>query len=237
MIVHDAHCHLDSLTNIDATQNLAVAAILPNDIIKLSEIRKDYPNIKIGIGLHPWYINPNYNLELLEKDLTGLIEKYQPDFIGECGLDKLKPHYKLQKSITELHCKLAQRYALPIVLHCVRSYNELLQILTKYPVNKGLLHAYNANNDTAKQLAKKNIYLGIGSILMNENSQIYKSIVNTPLQQLVIESDAPYMALDKISNSSSEDCRIYFNQLCNLKKISSTDAVELINRNWTNLYS
>jgi TatD DNase family protein len=233
----DAHCHLDAIINAHPEQKLAVAAIKPLDILKLSDARANNQNIKIGVGLHPWYVDTDINLVNFKVELEELIIKYKPDFIGECGLDKLKPNFDLQIEICKLHCELAIKYNLPIVFHCVRSYNELLQLLAEYQVPKGLVHAFNGNNEMAKQFWKKNIYLGIGSNLMNEQSQLYKSIARMPIEQLITESDAPYMPYAEQEISTPQNCMIYLEKICELKSINPTETIGLINQNWTKLYS
>ena len=233
----DAHCHIEAISSANSMQKLAVCSINLQDIKELYEIRKNNPNIKIGIGLHPWQVTNNINLTEFSSKLMKLIEQYQPDFIGECGLDKLKPNFAKQVEICALHCQLAKQFKLPIVFHCVRSYNELLQIITQHPIIKGLLHAFNANNQIAKQLYKKSISLGVGSLILASTSQLRKSITKIPLAQILIESDAPYMPYANNTTSSAQDCLVYFNELCKIKSINSTAAIEIINQNWISLYA
>lgn len=236
--VYDAHCHLESLNDVSLEQRfLAVAATSLEDSIKLAKYRQSNSQAKIGIGIHPWYIDPNSTLTSITEKLEAAILEYQPDFIGETGLDKLKPEFDLQQEIFYIHLQLAQKYNLPLVIHCVRAYNELLAILSKFTALRGMVHAYNANSETAKQLAKKNMLLGVGSIILNENSQLSKSIAKIPLEQLLIESDAPYMPYGAKEFSSSEDCILYVKQLAENKKTNLTEIISKVNQNFITLFS
>jgi TatD DNase family protein len=239
MYVYDAHCHLESLKDKSTKPRiLAVAATELNDGLKLARYRQNNPLAKIGIGVHPWYIQSNLlTLDLITEKLETAILKYQPDFIGETGLDKLKPEFDLQQEIFHIHLQLAQKYNLPVVIHCVRAYNELLAILSKFTSLRGMVHAYNANSETAKQLAKKNMLLGIGSIILNESSQLSKSIEKIPLEQLLIESDAPYMPYGAKKFSSSGDCILYAKQLAENKKINLTEIISKVNQNFITLFN
>lgn len=235
--VYDAHCHLESLNDVSEQRFLAVAASSLEDSSKLTTYRQSNCQAKIGIGIHPWYISPNSTLASITEKLETAILEYQPNFIGETGLDKLKPEFTLQQEVFYIHLQLAQKYNLPLVIHCVRAYNELLAILSKFTTLRGMVHAYNANSQTAKQLAKKNMLLGIGSIILNENSQLSKSIENIPLEQLLIESDAPYMPYGTKEFSSSEDCILYAKELAKNKKTNLTEIISKVNQNFITLYS
>ncbi len=235
--IYDAHCHLESLKDKSESRILAVAATELKEAHALSQYRQSNPQAKIGIGIHPWYISPNSTLTSITEKLEAAILEYQPDFIGETGLDKLKPEFDLQQEIFYIHLQLAQKYNLPLVIHCVRAYNELLAILSKFTTLRGMVHAYNANSETAKQLAKKDMLLGIGSIILNENSQLSKSIEKIPLEQLLIESDAPYMPYGAKEFSSSEDCILYAKQLAKNKKINLTEIISKVNQNFTTLFN
>lgn len=238
MIVYDGHCHLDAATLIDNPHNIAVAAITPEDIASLYKYKLELnPLAKIGIGLHPWKITNNTSIFTLDDNLQHYIEKYQPNFIGECGLDKLRDNFNLQLQVCELHCALAIKYNLPIVFHCVRAYNELLEIIKKYPKLYGIVHGFNANNNIARQFIKKNFKLGIGSIIFNQNSQLYKSINHFPLDSVIIESDAPYMPILGMHKSSISDCKIYATKLAAIKHMEASEVINQINQNWSNIFS
>ena len=56
----------------------------------------------------------------------------------------------------------------------MRAYNELLAVLSKFTTLRGMVHAYNANSETAKQLAKEKYAIGNWSIILNKNSQLSK---------------------------------------------------------------
>lgn len=234
-MLYDAHCHLDAAKFILKPARLAVASIELNDIQALQNYKQINNLAKIGAGLHPWHVE-NIETTTFKNKLKQLIEKYHPDFIGECGLDLLKPYIEQQITICEIHCELAIEYNLPIIFHCVRAYNQLLQIIAKYPKLCGMVHGFNANSETTRQFAKKNISIGIGSLIMNPNSQISKSIIHIPVEQILIESDSPYMPLSNHEISTPDDCLIYAQKLAELTKKSPDEIITKVNLNWTNLF-
>ncbi len=236
--IFDAHCHLGALNEKTADFPRAVAAITPADFMTLVSLRQQKPQIKIGFGVHPWAVSEYPDLMLLEQLLREQIEQSRPDFIGECGLDLLKDNFEYQQAVFELHLRLAGEYHKPVVIHCVRAYNQLLMLLAKAQLRVPLLvHAYNGNSELARQLIKKGAYLGIGSIIMNANSQLLKSIMRIPLDNILIESDAPYMPISTKELSSSDDCEIYLQQLVRLLKQDVETTRVLINRNWSSVFA
>lgn len=232
---YDAHCHLDAVKLILKPARLAVASIQLNDIQALQNYKQINKLAKIGAGLHPWYIE-NIDTTTFKNKLKQLIETYHPDFIGECGLDLLKPNIEQQITICKIHCELAIEYDLPIIFHCVRAYNQLLQVIAKYPKLHGMVHGFNANYKTTQQFAKKNISIGIGSLIMNPNSQISKSIMHIPVEQILIESDSPYVPLSNREISTPDDCIIYAQKLAELTQKSLNEIITKANLNWTNLF-
>lgn len=237
MIVYDAHCHLEAVRQINSPRPLAVAAVNLQDIIKLDKYRQQNNLAKIGIGIHPWFIDPEVELINYQQQLIAIIETYQPDFIGECGLDYNKPHFESQQLLCELHCQLAQHYQLPIIFHCVRAYNQLLQIIARFPTLKGMLHGFNSNSEMARQLAKKNISLGIGSLVTNPNTQIYKSVTKLPLEFILVESDSPFMPMTGQEYSTPDDCLTYATAIANQQQKTQQEITCRVNANWIKLFS
>lgn len=235
-LLYDAHCHLEQIITNESTHR-AIAAVTKNDWSKLVAYRELQPNVKIGFGIHPWHVDSGSSTNELEELLRAQIQLHQPNFIGETGLDALKPDLNLQIEYLNIHLKLAQEFNLPIVLHCVRAHNQLLQVLGSYPHIRGMVHAYNGNADNAKQYRRKNMQLGIGSTILNTTSQLCKSISHIPLEQILIESDAPYMPQVHQLTSSSDDCIIYATELAHRQQKKLTEVISEVNQNWLHLFS
>lgn len=237
MLIYDSHCHLAALTHNQLAFRVAVPAIIPSDMPKLVAYRAQNHLAKIGCGLHPWYLASVPPTWLNLNQLRQLVNQYRPDFIGETGLDKFKPGFDLQLYSLRLHLHLAQELDMPIVIHCVRAYSELLQLLSEFPNIKGIVHAFNGNRELAKQLLRKNMFLGVGSIILNPNSQLHKSIAGISGAQLLLESDAPFMpALNKIT-STSDDCWLYAQRLAQLSTKKIFDIADEVNYNWLKLFN
>ena len=238
MLIYDSHCHLMAI-NADPRQfKIALPAITLADSLELSNYRKGNPLAKIGCGIHPWHLSTiSSRLSELKLTITEQIDQFSPDFIGETGLDALKPEFALQLKVFELHLELAEQFGLPIVMHCVRAYPQLLNLLAKFPNVRGVLHAFNGSIQFAHQLISQQIYLGIGSIILQPTSMLAKSVADLPLEQLLLESDAPYMAALGKARSSFADCLIYAQRLAQLRQISLMQVIRQVNSNWEVLFA
>ena len=140
------------------------------------------------IGIHPWSVAKCDIDKALEKIKT-LCRDSHCLAIGEIGLDKLKPHFDLQLSVFELQIKLARELDKPIVIHAIRSYNEILQLRKKYPDGAWAIHGFNGSTETARQLADKNIFLSIGALLLKPGTKIAKTFPHLPPERIFLETD------------------------------------------------
>ena len=238
MFVADSHCHLESLTLLPYTypQLICIPSITLDDANELHQYRKNHNNAKIGIGLHPWFIDAVSNKEELQQKLEASIEKYKPDFIGECGLDYYKPNVNMQLEYLKVHLATANKYDLPIILHCVKAYADMIQLLKEFQPRRGIIHAFNGSHEIACELIKQNMFLGIGSIITKPNNKLFDVIANIPLAKLVIESDAPFMPIYGETKFSPYSTFLYAQILALSKNINLIDCIKQVNNNLTKLF-
>lgn len=139
-----------------------------------------------SIGVHPWdaELNNDFFVSELEHFLT------QPNClaIGECGLDKLiTTPLDIQKKVFEQQLQLAIKYNKPVIIHCVKAFDELIEICKPYfnciPL---IIHGFNKSETLAKQLIDKGFYLSLHhNILLKSDFNIQ----GLPLTKLFFETD------------------------------------------------
>lgn len=237
MLVHDSHCHLDYIQqlNIHDTQALIPGVTLDNNT-QLAKLRADHSVYKIGFGIHPWFIDPLLGIDKLMYTLEDDIKHLKPDCIGEIGIDYNKPYLDLQKELFTRQLELAKRYNLPIIIHSVKAYSDILGILKKLKINRGIIHGFNANAIIAHEFTKLGFLLGIGS-LISQDSRIKQCIAEIPLEYLVIESDAPFMPLHGQTVSASSDTFLYAQLTAKQLDINLIDLISQSNLNLLNLFT
>ena len=227
MFCYDSLCHLES--KITPKKLTLVTTTSINNISRLVELRTKYPQAKIGFGIHPWFVNKN-NIEELEI----LITQFKPDFIGEIGLDYLQPHHDLQQQIFSTQLDLAKQFNLPVIIHTVRAYNDVLAILKKHN-SRGIIHGFNAQYPIAQEFIKLGFILGIGSNI-SKNTKISQSLKDIEINKLVFESDAPFMPGFNKTLSFSDDTFLYAQIAAKKLDINLIDLIEQSNKNLLNLF-
>ncbi len=146
-------------------------------------------NQKYSLGIHPWFISAiETQLDFLETQLK--LNDKNLLLIGECGLDKIKgADFEIQKEVFIQQIRLSEKYKKPLIIHCVKAYNELLEIHKKEkPYQPWVIHGFNKNSKLAQQLIASGIYLSFGvSILKSIKQQ--EAIKNIPISKLFLETD------------------------------------------------
>ena len=163
----------------------------------MHDLESKFPNrVFCMIGLHPCYVDKNFELEIeFVKDQIKL-NTYKA--IGEIGIDLFheKKYFKQQIIAFEEQIKLAIEYDLPIIIHSRESFDEILEVLKKYKSDKlrGIFHCFTGNEDQAKKIIDLNFFLGIGGVVTFKNGKISEFLGSIPLDRIVLETDSPYLA-------------------------------------------
>lgn len=155
-----------------------------------------------SIGIHPWYpLSSFYSWD----DVVKIARLPQIIAIGECGLDKNTPDsLDIQTAIFKKHIELAGELNKPLIIHCVKAYNELITIKrnTKSSV-PWIIHSFNGSGQLLKNLMDENFYFSLGHMLFNPNSGIYKIAPNIPLNRLFLETDESVIPIEEIYDQFS----------------------------------
>ncbi len=146
-----------------------------------------------SVGLHPWFLKTpeenNQQLNFVEDAL-----EFDPVlFVGECGLDKLRPGFEEQKRVFEAQAFMAEEFKKNLIIHCVKSYNEVLELHDKlHPETDWILHGYSGGVEMTKQLEKRGILFSFGAALLKSGSKAIDSFKYLPLEKLFFETDEFY---------------------------------------------
>lgn len=146
------------------------------------------------MGLHPCSVKEDYAREL------ALVEHYlqQRRFIaiGEIGLDFYWDKTFTEEQFTAFHRQvaLAKQYGLPVVIHSRNATDECIEVVRQYPGLQGVFHCFSGNEVQARQLMEMGFYLGIGGVVTFKNSGLDKVVQAVGLSNVILETDAPYLA-------------------------------------------
>ncbi len=213
----DSHCHFDFADfdqdretvwrecNAQGIQYLMIPGVAPDQWLTAAKIAKANENIFVGVGLHPWWIDKEINgdeihayLPVLWQQLTHCLQLRHCLAIGECGLDALiETPLAVQQSVLDVHVKLAHKKSLPLILHCRKNHNELIQQLKDYRLDAGgVIHGFSGSYELAMQYWAMGFRLGIGGTITYERAnKTRQAVTQLPLESIVLETDAPDMPL------------------------------------------
>lgn len=210
----DIHTHqflkkesIISIQSFSVTQNLLA---LPIDEL-------------ISVGLHPWDASVE-NFEQQFKRLVNFAKQVNVKMIGECGLDKIKgAKLKDQIWILEQQIALAESLNKPLILHCVKSFSELIEIKARLKVKVPMIiHGFNKSQESGRQLLDKGFILSFGKAILNSNSGAAKLVVST--DHFFLETDDAETPIEEIYKAAA-----------NLKKCSIDELKARIFADWNKL--
>ncbi len=151
---------------------------------------------RMMIGVHPESVNENYTEELIfiENELKHNLKSYVG--IGEIGIDLYWDDSFLveQKIVLQQQLQWSIDYNLPVCIHQRNSLKEIMEILDDFSENlRGVFHCFTGSIDEAIQIVERGFYLGIGGVITFKNSKLPETIKKIGLENLVLETDAPYL--------------------------------------------
>lgn len=158
------------------------------------ELANKYDYIYAACGIHPEEADtvPENHIEILKNLTTN--EKCVA--IGEIGLDYYwrQDTKEKQKELFENQILLSKELDLPIIVHDREAHGDTLEILKKHKP-KGVLHCFSGSPETAEEILKLGMYIGLGGALTFKNARKAVEVAQMlPLDRLLLETDCPYMA-------------------------------------------
>ncbi|MBN2213406.1 MAG: TatD family hydrolase [Bacteroidales bacterium] len=191
----DIHVH----KHYEDNKSVLLINLFPTDADKINPARF------YSIGLHPWYVNQ----ETLTKDLGTIVQALSNSnvlAIGEAGLDKnIEVPYIDQLKAFEQQLDIAEKYKKPVIIHCVKAYDDILSIRKKSNQSiPWIIHWFNASEQIAVELVKKNCYLSFGKMLFKENSRAFRVFMNLSLNKVFFETDDTGISISQVYSKAAQ---------------------------------
>jgi len=236
MIWVDTHCHLDVSPLCDDVDGVVARsrAAGVETIIAVSYDLQSWsavtqlarrPGVLAAIGLHPWKAD-----EPLEKTaLIAALQRAKAVAVGEIGLDSKVPVPRdRQVDVLRLQLDVARELDLPVLLHCRGAFEEMLALLEDYrPWLRGIIHAFSRGPDLAQRFAELGLYVAFGGAITQPNAHRAQACAKSlPLELIVVETDAPSIALQGIAAEKVEPAHTATigHELARLRGISPDEA-------------
>ncbi len=250
----DTHTHL-YLPDFDADRDEVVNRAVGNGIAKMLlpnidlgsvepmlSVVANYPGICFPMaGLHPTSVKEDYISQLDE--IKNLLHNYKFVAVGEIGIDLYwdKTFRKEQLVALRIQIELATANNLPVVIHSRDAFPEVFSVLEEFKGKslKGVMHAFSGNLNDAHRAMDLGLMLGIGGIVTFKNSGLDKTIKAAGPQNLILETDSPYLTPAPFRgkrNESSYIC-IINKKLADIFEISEEEMADITYSNSVGLFN
>ncbi|MFA6108581.1 MAG: TatD family hydrolase [Candidatus Latescibacterota bacterium] len=165
------------------------------DWAQVEELARAHPRVIPFFGVHPWYIDRCADGWLAR--LEGFLTRVRSG-VGEIGLDRHLDHYDRDQQEVFFceQLRLARQLDRPVAIHCLQAWGWLMTVLRREPglPRRLLFHAYNGAGELIGPLAEMGAFFSFsGSVLHSNHLRARKSLLQVPLDRLLIETDAPAM--------------------------------------------
>jgi TatD DNase family protein len=206
----DSHCHLDFpdfQEDFDAVLSRAEEAGIKTMMTicthvtkfdQVHDIAKAHDHIYCTVGIHPH--NADSEPEVSVDDLVGWASNPKVIGLGETGLDYFYEHSprEIQQRQFRTHIEAARALDLPVIIHTRDAEEDTLAMIeeemAKAPF-KGLIHCFSASKEFAARMVDLGLYISIsGIVTFKKADDLREAIKGVPLDRLLVETDAPYLA-------------------------------------------
>ena len=205
------------------------------------ELSKRYPWMYAAVGVHP-----SETAELTEAGLDWLRQAAAGErvvAVGEIGLDYYweEPEHKIQKEWFSRQLALAGELHLPVVIHSRDAAKDTLDLMKAECARAfgGVIHCFSYTVEMAREYLNMGFYLGIGGVVTFNNAKKLKEVVQyAPLDQLVLETDCPYLAPvpNRGKRNSSLNLSYVAEEIAKLKGVSREQVEAVTWENALKLY-
>lgn len=164
----------------------SLSACFPQSIVSLDvmSLPMDERIVHASVGIHPWFLTED-DADIRLQALQEAMKDSRIFALGEAGLDKLKgPAFGIQTRIFREEIALAEKHRLPMVIHCVKAFNELIRLKKELmPGQPWIVHGFRGKASVAVELLRHGCWLSYSALYQEEALKV------TPVSRLFIETD------------------------------------------------
>lgn len=248
--IFDAHAHYDDAwfdedrdELLKALPDEGVCGVVCNAVdLKSAEVLKGYsekyPYIWFTAGFHP------ENLEDMPEDYLDGIKEYLKNekcvAIGEIGLDY---HWDiprdLQKRVFEEQLRLAAELDVPVVIHDREAHGDTMELIRRYRP-KGLMHCFSGSVELMREVIKLGMSISLGGVVTFKNARhSVECAAEVPLDRLLLETDAPYMAPVPFRGKRNDSRKIIYaaEKIAEIRGMTADEILDITADNARRIYN
>ena len=248
----DSHCHLNNLDFGDETdavvqraldvgvRRLVTIGTRLENTAELVALAHKYPNVFATVGVHPEYVAER---EVSADEIAQAATSDEKIIaLGEAGFDYFyDPNTKeAQRKLFKNHLIAARKTGLPLVIHTRCAEQDTIDALSEFPDVTGVLHCFSSNAELAKFGLEQGWYLSASGILTFKKAQEIRDIfADVPLNRLLVETDAPYLAPVPYRGKRNEPSFVVKTAevLAEIKGVSLEELAKITTENFLTLFT
>ena len=249
----DSHCHIDFPVLFDRlpqslelmqAHGVSTAVCVGVELEKfpgIVSLTESCPNILATVGVHPSKTGVR---EPTVKELVTLAQHPRVIAIGETGLDYYwhKDMPKWQRRRFRAHIHAARDCGKRLIIHSREAIHDVLRIMKEERAEQvgGIMHCFSENWEVAKEVLDMGFYISISGIVTFKNAKTIREVARlTPLNKLLIETDAPYLAPDPYRGRINQPGYVKYvaEEIAHLREISFDEVAKATTENFFHLIS
>ncbi len=205
--IFDSHAHYDA-DAFDTDRDAVLAALPsqgvcgviqcatdPQSIAQSLKLAEQFPFVRVAVGIHPEFVN-SAKPEWLDAVRQAAAHP-AVCAIGEIGLDyywEENAPREVQLQWCRKQIELAKELDLPVILHDREAHEDTLNLIRETRP-RGVVHCFSGSAEMARQVTDLGLYVGLGGAVTFKNARKPVEVAaSLPLDRLLLETDAPYMA-------------------------------------------
>lgn len=241
----DVHCHLDLCKDIEEViehaRKAGIGVIIANGVDfetnrKILELSRKFNILKAALGIYPIDAlkmsdkGINEEIDFIRKNKENIVA------IGEVGLDfKESNERKKQKETFLKFINLAKELNKPIIVHSRKAEDDCVEILETAMMKKVIMHCFSGKLKLVKRIAENAWFLSVPGIV-SYSSQFQQIVKETPIENLLCETDAPYLHPLREQNNEPANVIFSYKTIAQIKGLDLKEVENKIEKNYKRLF-
>jgi TatD DNase family protein len=187
------------------------------------------------LGLHSTSVDNDFERQL--EVIATYLDNTKIVAIGETGIDLYWDKQYLEQQLEAFRIQIgwAKKLGLPIVIHCRKSYNEIISVLKKEQDGSltGVFHCFPGNLRQAEEVTALGFMLGTGGVVTYKNAEMATVVQHIGIEHILTETDAPYLPPVPFRGKRNESAYIYniVQKIAELKSVSISEVIDATKSN------